>query len=50
MQQLPKGPKVVLASLSSLEAGLARQLFVDWAPNPTNLIVFTTDLEVILCH
>ena len=44
--QLPGGPKVILASLPSLTAGLSRQLFVDWAPNPANLIVFTSDQMV----
>ncbi|KAK9822093.1 hypothetical protein WJX74_006421 [Apatococcus lobatus] len=34
------GPKVVLATLASLEAGLARQLFIEWARDPKNLIVF----------
>lgn len=37
---LPPGPKVVLASLPSLAAGISLQLLVDWGPNPNNLIIF----------
>ncbi|KAJ1658834.1 hypothetical protein IWQ61_001983 [Dispira simplex] len=33
------GPKVVLASLSSLETGFARDLLVEWAEDPHNLIL-----------
>ncbi|KAG2494598.1 hypothetical protein HYH03_007363 [Edaphochlamys debaryana] len=35
------GPKVVLATLASLEAGPARQLLVEWAAQPRNTIIFT---------
>ena len=38
--ELPPGPRVVLASVPSLVAGMSLQLLVDWAPNPNNLIVF----------
>jgi Beta-Casp domain len=37
---LPQGPKVVLCTLPDLEAGIARQIFVEWAPDPRNLIIF----------
>eukprot|EP01052_Picozoa_sp_SAG31_P031344 SAG31_NODE_3311_length_4434_cov_79.588005_3_plen_426_part_00 len=36
------GPTVVLASSATLETGFARDLFFRWAPNPRNLILFTT--------
>ncbi|CAI5484079.1 unnamed protein product [Closterium sp. Yama58-4] len=36
------GPKVVLASLASLEAGFARALFVRWAPDLRNTLLFTS--------
>jgi len=38
---LRQGPKVVLASFGSLEAGPARRLFTEWATDPRNLIVLT---------
>ncbi|GBG69921.1 hypothetical protein CBR_g4749 [Chara braunii] len=38
---LTKGPQVVLASTASLEAGFARDLFVEWAGDPKNLVLFT---------
>ena len=38
---LPAGPKVVLASMQSLEVGAARELFTTWASNPKNLLLFT---------
>ncbi|KAI5055518.1 hypothetical protein GOP47_0029039 [Adiantum capillus-veneris] len=37
----PTKPKVVFASMASLEAGFARELFVEWASEPKNLILFT---------
>ena len=40
------GPKVVLATLASLEAGLARQLFIEWARDSRNLIVFPLQAQV----
>ena len=42
---LPQGPKVVLASFGSLDAGASRHIFVEWAPDPRNLIVFTDRLQ-----
>eukprot|EP00850_Spirogloea_muscicola_P005295 SM000024S07757 [mRNA] locus=s24:318967:324274:+ [translate_table: standard] len=41
LEALGAGPKVVLASLASLEAGYSRQLFVEWASHPANLVLFT---------
>jgi cleavage and polyadenylation specificity factor subunit 2 len=38
--RLPRGPKVVVASLSSLDAGVARELLVEWAGNPNCAVVF----------
>ncbi|XP_052756428.1 probable cleavage and polyadenylation specificity factor subunit 2 [Galleria mellonella] len=35
------GPKVVLASFPDLEVGFARDLFLQWAPHPSNSIVLT---------
>ncbi|XP_059058233.1 probable cleavage and polyadenylation specificity factor subunit 2 [Achroia grisella] len=35
------GPKVVLASFPDLETGFARDLFLQWAPHPSNSIVLT---------
>lgn len=40
LEELPDQPKVVLASMASLEAGMGRNLLVDWASNPDNLILF----------
>lgn len=34
-------PKLVMASMGSLEVGPARDLFVSWAANPRNLVLFT---------
>ena len=42
---LRPGPKVVLASFGSLEAGPARHLFVRWASDPRNLIVLTDRMQ-----
>ena len=44
--RLPQGPKLVLATLPSLQAGMARDLFVEWAADPRNLILFTQPAEV----
>ncbi|CAI5940562.1 unnamed protein product [Closterium sp. NIES-65] len=41
VEEVP-GPKVVLASLASLEAGFARALFVRWAPDLRNTLLFTS--------
>ncbi|XP_030563883.1 probable cleavage and polyadenylation specificity factor subunit 2 [Drosophila novamexicana] len=40
--KLPAGPKVVLASTPDMESGFTRDLFVQWASNPNNSIIFTT--------
>eukprot|EP00240_Pyramimonas_obovata_P001561 CAMPEP_0118929284 /NCGR_PEP_ID=MMETSP1169-20130426/6328_1 /TAXON_ID=36882 /ORGANISM="Pyramimonas obovata, Strain CCMP722" /LENGTH=437 /DNA_ID=CAMNT_0006871443 /DNA_START=155 /DNA_END=1465 /DNA_ORIENTATION=+ len=37
---LGPGPKLVMASMQSLEVGPARELFVTWATNPRNLLLF----------
>ena len=39
LRNLRPGPKVVLASFGSLEAGPARALFAEWAEDPKNLVV-----------
>ncbi|KAJ7523061.1 hypothetical protein O6H91_18G035900 [Diphasiastrum complanatum] len=41
LDALPPGPKVVFASMASLEAGFARDLFVEWASDGKNLVLFT---------
>lgn len=45
LARLPQGPKLVLATLPSLQAGMARELFVEWAGDPRNLILFTQQAE-----
>lgn len=40
LTHLPHGPKLVLASMPSLEAGYSRNLFADWAEDPRNAIIF----------
>lgn len=47
LARLPQGPKLVLATLPSLQAGMARELFVEWAHDPRNLILFTQQAEVL---
>ena len=47
LARLPQGPKLVLATLPSLQAGMARDLFMEWAPHPKNLILFTQQAEVM---
>lgn len=46
LARLPQGPKLVLATLPSLTAGMSRELFMQWAPNPKNTILFTQEAEV----
>ncbi|CAL8467688.1 g7226 [Coccomyxa elongata] len=41
LAKLPPGPRVVMATLPSLEAGGSRQLLAEWADKPANLILFT---------
>ena len=48
LARLPQGPKLVLATLPSLQAGMARDLFMEWAPDPKNLVLFTQQAEVRL--
>lgn len=38
---LGPAPKLVMASMGSLEVGPGRDLFVSWAANPRNLVLFT---------
>ena len=44
MSELAKvpSPKVVLASSADMESGFSRELFVQWAQNPTNSIILTS--------
>ncbi|OWM75610.1 cleavage and polyadenylation specificity factor subunit 2 [Punica granatum] len=41
LDNAPAGPKVVLASMASLEAGFSHDIFVEWATDPRNLVLFT---------
>ncbi|KAJ4706015.1 Cleavage and polyadenylation specificity factor subunit 2 [Melia azedarach] len=41
LDNTPDGPKVVLASMASLEAGFSHDIFVDWASDVKNLVLFT---------
>ncbi|XP_010550556.1 PREDICTED: cleavage and polyadenylation specificity factor subunit 2 isoform X2 [Tarenaya hassleriana] len=41
LDNTPLGPKVVLASMASLEAGFSHDIFVEWANDPKNLVLFT---------
>ncbi|KAI5652803.1 hypothetical protein M9H77_29990 [Catharanthus roseus] len=41
LEQVPDGPKVVLASMASLEAGFSHDIFVEWASDTKNLVLFT---------
>ncbi|KAK4800101.1 hypothetical protein SAY86_025466 [Trapa natans] len=41
LDKAPSGPKVVLASMGSLEAGFSHDIFVEWATDPKNLVLFT---------
>ncbi|XP_062120405.1 cleavage and polyadenylation specificity factor subunit 2 [Humulus lupulus] len=41
LDNAPDGPKVVLASMASLEAGFSHDIFVDWANDARNLMLFT---------
>lgn len=40
-----KSPKVVLASMKSLETGYARDMFINWAKDSNNLIIFPTKCQ-----
>ncbi|KAL1810539.1 hypothetical protein DCAR_0730244 [Daucus carota subsp. sativus] len=41
LENVPDGPKVVLSSMASLEAGFAHDIFIEWAADAKNLILFT---------
>ncbi|XWS37847.1 hypothetical protein CRYUN_Cryun19dG0080600 [Craigia yunnanensis] len=41
LDKAPDGPKVVLASMASLEAGFSHDIFVEWAADINNLVLFT---------
>ncbi|XP_065876107.1 cleavage and polyadenylation specificity factor subunit 2 isoform X2 [Euphorbia lathyris] len=41
LDNAPTGPKIVLASMASLEAGFSHDIFVEWAADPKNLVLFT---------
>ncbi|KAK9143745.1 hypothetical protein Syun_013145 [Stephania yunnanensis] len=41
LENAPEGPKVVLASMSSLEVGFSHDIFVEWATDAKNLVLFT---------
>ncbi|GJZ70139.1 cleavage and polyadenylation specificity factor subunit 2 isoform X1 [Tanacetum coccineum] len=41
LENVPEGPKIVLASMASLEVGFSHDIFVDWAADPRNLVLFT---------
>ncbi|XP_028790004.1 cleavage and polyadenylation specificity factor subunit 2-like [Neltuma alba] len=41
LENAPEGPKVVLASMASLEAGFSHDIFVEWANDVKNLVLFT---------
>ncbi|CAN0870517.1 Cleavage and polyadenylation specificity factor subunit 2 [Linum grandiflorum] len=41
LDNAPNGPKVVLASMASLEAGFSHDIFVEWASDARNLVLFT---------
>ncbi|XP_047974460.1 cleavage and polyadenylation specificity factor subunit 2 [Salvia hispanica] len=41
LEKVPDGPKIVLASMASLEVGFSHDIFVDWAADSKNLVLFT---------
>ncbi|GKV31150.1 hypothetical protein SLEP1_g39882 [Rubroshorea leprosula] len=41
LDKAPDAPKVVLASMASLEAGFSHDIFAEWATDPRNLVLFT---------
>ncbi|GMH08982.1 hypothetical protein Nepgr_010822 [Nepenthes gracilis] len=41
LEKIPGGPKVVLTSMASLEAGFSHDIFVEWASDAKNLVLFT---------
>ncbi|MQM07767.1 hypothetical protein Taro_040619 [Colocasia esculenta] len=41
LEKIPDTPKVVLASMASLEVGFSHDIFVEWATEAKNLVLFT---------
>ncbi|KAK9292750.1 hypothetical protein L1049_020730 [Liquidambar formosana] len=41
LENVPNGPKIVLASMASLEAGFSHDIFAEWATDVKNLVLFT---------
>ncbi|KAI3939514.1 hypothetical protein MKW92_034065 [Papaver armeniacum] len=41
LDKVPEGPKVVLASMASLEVGSSHDIFAEWATDVKNLVLFT---------
>lgn len=41
LENIPEGPKIVLASMASLEVGFSHDIFVEWAADSRNLVLFT---------
>ncbi|KAM7499665.1 hypothetical protein LguiA_024079 [Lonicera macranthoides] len=41
LENVPEGTKIVLASMASLEAGFSQDIFVEWASDVKNCILFT---------
>ncbi|KAJ9679450.1 hypothetical protein PVL29_021397 [Vitis rotundifolia] len=41
LEKVPDGPKIVLASMASLEAGFSHDIFVEWATDAKNLVLFS---------
>uniref|UniRef100_A0A2P2L1T3 Cleavage and polyadenylation specificity factor subunit 2 n=1 Tax=Rhizophora mucronata TaxID=61149 RepID=A0A2P2L1T3_RHIMU len=41
LDNAPNGPKVVLASMASLEAGFSHDIFVEWVADAKNVVLFT---------
>ncbi|KAK8946198.1 Cleavage and polyadenylation specificity factor subunit 2 [Platanthera guangdongensis] len=40
LETIPDTPKVVLASMASLEVGFSHDIFIDWATDARNLVLF----------
>ncbi|XP_051121439.1 cleavage and polyadenylation specificity factor subunit 2 isoform X2 [Andrographis paniculata] len=41
LEKVPDGPKIVLSSMGSLEVGFSHDIFVEWAADSKNLVLFT---------
>ncbi|XP_010255376.1 PREDICTED: cleavage and polyadenylation specificity factor subunit 2 [Nelumbo nucifera] len=41
LEKVPDGPKIVLVSMASLEVGFSHDIFVEWASDAKNLVLFT---------